>query len=166
MRKHQSKKGFTLAELLIVVAIIAVLVAIAIPVFSAQLEKSRDATSIANIRKAYDEAQIQLMERGAESGDAKEIYELKNTTIVIESTEKNNWSNIGSNLPFVPPSDPGEKGKYKITFITLGNRGGVDLSKPPSLEKVPDKGDINTGDTPVDDGSISTVSGVNGRTSN
>lgn len=34
------KKGFTLAELLIVVAIIAVLVAISIPIFSSQLEKA------------------------------------------------------------------------------------------------------------------------------
>ena len=38
-----SRKGFTLAELLIVVAIIAVLVAVAIPVFGSQLEKSREA---------------------------------------------------------------------------------------------------------------------------
>ena len=51
--KKMNKKGFTLAELLIVVAIIAVLVAIAIPVFSAQLEKSREATDVANIRSAY-----------------------------------------------------------------------------------------------------------------
>ena len=36
----KNNKGFTLAELLIVVAIIAVLVAIAIPVFTSQLEKS------------------------------------------------------------------------------------------------------------------------------
>lgn len=36
----ENKKGFTLAELLIVVAIIAVLVAISIPIFSSQLEKS------------------------------------------------------------------------------------------------------------------------------
>ncbi len=53
--KKINKKGFTLAELLIVVAIIAVLVAIAIPVFSAQLEKSREATDLANIRSAYAE---------------------------------------------------------------------------------------------------------------
>ena len=48
-----NKKGFTLAELLIVVAIIAVLVAIAIPIFSSQLEKAREATDAANIRAAY-----------------------------------------------------------------------------------------------------------------
>lgn len=52
------KKGFTLAELLTVVAIIAVLVAIAIPVFSSQLEKSRETVDLANIRSAY--AQIMI----------------------------------------------------------------------------------------------------------
>ncbi len=51
----KNNKGFTLAELLIVVAIIAVLVAVAIPVFSAQLEKSREATDLANARSAYAE---------------------------------------------------------------------------------------------------------------
>ena len=56
MRKLHNKKGFTLAELLIVVAIIAVLVAIAIPVFTAQLEKARESTDAANIRASYAEA--------------------------------------------------------------------------------------------------------------
>ena len=55
MRKR-NQKGFTLAELLIVVAIIAVLVAIAIPIFNTQLEKSRQATDLANLRAAYAEA--------------------------------------------------------------------------------------------------------------
>ena len=52
----KNNKGFTLAELLIVVAIIAVLVAISIPIFTAQLEKSREATDIANLRAAKSEA--------------------------------------------------------------------------------------------------------------
>ena len=52
----KNNKGFTLAELLIVVAIIAVLVAIAIPIFTAQLEKSRDAVTASNLRSAYAEA--------------------------------------------------------------------------------------------------------------
>ena len=55
-KKAGSNKGFTLAELLVVVAIIAVLVAISIPVFNNQLEKSRDATDQANLRAAYAEA--------------------------------------------------------------------------------------------------------------
>ena len=51
MRKmKKNRNGFTLAELLIVVAIIAVLVAIAIPIFTAQLHKTRVATDWANLR--------------------------------------------------------------------------------------------------------------------
>ena len=49
----KKRKGFTLAELLIVVAIIAVLVAIGIPIFTSLLEKSREAADAANIRAQY-----------------------------------------------------------------------------------------------------------------
>ena len=52
MFKKLNKKGFTLAELLIVVAIIGVLVAISIPIFTAQLNKARCATNQANARSA------------------------------------------------------------------------------------------------------------------
>lgn len=52
---RKNEKGFTLAELLIVVAIIGVLVAISIPIFTSQLEKAREATDMANIRSAYAE---------------------------------------------------------------------------------------------------------------
>jgi prepilin-type N-terminal cleavage/methylation domain-containing protein len=50
--KITKKNGFTMAELLIVVAIIAVLVAVAIPIFNKQLEKSREAYDIATMRQA------------------------------------------------------------------------------------------------------------------
>ena len=59
--KKNNKKGFTLAELLIVVAIIGVLVAISIPIFTSQLEKAREATDEANIRSAYAECSASVL---------------------------------------------------------------------------------------------------------
>ena len=70
MRK---RKGFTLAELLIVTAIIAVLVAISIPIFSSQLEKSRVATDQANVRSAKAAAAAEYMSNG-ESGSVSYVY--------------------------------------------------------------------------------------------
>ena len=49
----KNREAFTLAELLIVVAIIAVLVGIGIPVFVSQLERARLAVDKENIRSCY-----------------------------------------------------------------------------------------------------------------
>lgn len=61
-----SNKGFTLAELLIVVAIIAVLVGLAIAVFSGSMEKSREAVDAANIRSQYAEVMVQAITAGSD----------------------------------------------------------------------------------------------------
>ena len=61
LKKLNNKKGFTLMEMLIVVAIIAVLVAIAIPVFNGALTKSKEAADVANIRAAYAEWQVKML---------------------------------------------------------------------------------------------------------
>ena len=61
MKKKANKKGFTIMEMLIVVAIIAVLAAIAIPTFSGALTKSKEATDVANIRAAYAEMQVKIL---------------------------------------------------------------------------------------------------------
>lgn len=66
---RNNKKGFTLAELLIVVAIIAVLVAIAIPIFTSQLEKARESTDAANIRDMYAEISVALLNGGLEKAN-------------------------------------------------------------------------------------------------
>ena len=64
MMEKRNQKGFTLMEMLIVVAIIAILVAIAIPVFTSQLEKAREATDAANIRAAYAEVMMAYLAGG------------------------------------------------------------------------------------------------------
>ena len=73
--KYRSKKGFTLAELLIVVAIIAVLVAVSIPIFNGQLEKARRAVDMQNARiiksaltNAYNEGRMDIPKQ-AESNE-------------------------------------------------------------------------------------------------
>lgn len=64
-----NKKGFTLAELLIVVAIIGVLVAISIPIFTSQLQKARLATNQANARAAYAAVEAQYLQDDTATGE-------------------------------------------------------------------------------------------------
>jgi len=68
MFKKLNKKGFTLAELLIVVAIIGVLVAISIPIFTGQLKKARLATNQANARAAYAAAVAEELDKDSNGG--------------------------------------------------------------------------------------------------
>ena len=70
---RRNKKGFTLAELLIVVAIIGVLVAISIPIFTSQLEKAREATDMANIRNAYAECSAAALTEDNWKGASKPV---------------------------------------------------------------------------------------------
>lgn len=89
--KRLNKKGFTLAELLIVVAIIAVLVAIAIPIFTSQLEKAREATDMANIRSAYAEVQAAALTE-EDTGNAKISTDKKTVTETIKlKQQKAGW---------------------------------------------------------------------------
>lgn len=92
MRKRLNKKGFTLAELLIVVAIIGVLVAISIPIFTSQLEKAREATDEANIRSIYAQLSADVLTENTTT-DAKKGKDVcpaaANYTVTKEATTGN-----------------------------------------------------------------------------
>lgn len=74
LKKLQSKKGFTLMEMLIVVAIIAVLVAIAIPVFNGALTKSKEAADVANVRATYAEWQTSMLTENTKAPADKDAF--------------------------------------------------------------------------------------------
>ena len=123
--KRLNKKGFTLAELLIVVAIIAVLVAIAIPIFTSQLEKSRDAVTVANLRSAYAEASATKL-TGEPTGNAK-LNDNGTVTVsdVVAKGETDKFaSDVDKELPFkfadgsldMGNKKYGKDGKFEVTF--------------------------------------------------
>ena len=95
--KKRLKKGFTLAELLIVVAIIAVLTAIAVPLFVTSLNKSQKAADDATI-SAVRSAAIAYILNQDEPTDAvtatnKGVYTGNTTTNTWEL--KGPWKAIG-----------------------------------------------------------------------
>lgn len=129
LKKMRERKGFTLAELLIVVAIIGVLVAIAIPIFTAQLEKSRDAVSASNARAAYAEAAVVKLTEESKDGVAELSTDKKSVTVhdVVVKGESDNGAFYGTgktiDLPFTIDDDNAKKldkapadGKVDITF--------------------------------------------------
>lgn len=61
---QRGKRGFTLMEMLIVVAIIGILIAVAIPTFTSSLHKARVAADMANVRAYYAELQVDYLLTG------------------------------------------------------------------------------------------------------
>ena len=111
MCEYKRSRGFTLAELLIVVAIIGVLVAISIPIFTSQLEKSREATDAANIRSHYAQVMAEAISSG-QNVDGKTLYgavQLKQTTDGWSSDSvKNNLESVyGSHIVGIGPAAGG-----------------------------------------------------------
>lgn len=91
LKKLQNKKGFTLMEMLIVVAIIAVLVAIAIPVFNGALTKSKEAADVANVRATYAEWQTAMLTENTKAPADKDAFLKgpdKGTAIVLNYLDK------------------------------------------------------------------------------
>ena len=113
----KSRKGFTLAELLIGVAIIAVLVAVAIPVFGSQLEKSREAADLANVRAAYaevlTEANMGIYDKVVTVNLKQKQYDWQSADVItiggishsVKDSDTDNW--IGK---------PGANGTCQISF--------------------------------------------------
>ena len=103
-KARENKKGFTLAELLVVVAIVGILVAISIPVFTAQLTKARLATNQANMRAAKAAAVAAYLTDGEEhevvynydivSG---EVSKVTGTVTQATNAEKNLDPEAGTN---------------------------------------------------------------------
>ena len=126
MNKIKSSKGFTLMEMLIVVAIIAVLVAIAIPTFTTSLNKARVATDEANIRSGYAAFMAKIMSEDEVPEKGTEYYLNKDGTLLYTDTADSSYQCFGNQ-----PDDDFQIAGHKVGAWSKGNRVKFVLTSAP-----------------------------------
>lgn len=115
LKKIKSKNGFTLMEMLIVVAIIVILVAVSVPVFSSQLNKAKQATDDANFRSAKSAAVA--------------AYYLKDDSSKVDFTKDCYYdADKGEISNDTPKKDYGQCDKNKYVKVTFGTDGTVECT--------------------------------------
>lgn len=83
MRKTVKKRGFTIVELVIVIAVIAILAAVLIPAFGNIIDKAKESAAKQEALGAYTEY---LIEHAAEADDAEYLfYKTENKVVVLQN---------------------------------------------------------------------------------
>lgn len=124
----KNRKGFTLMEMLIVVAIIAILVIIAIPTFNSALAKSRAATDVANIRSGYAAAQVEAMTEGLKYKDGKDVTTVTYILQQDGSVKKSDVTNDAKPYACVGASANAASGTTIGGRVAVGT-GGLEWAK-------------------------------------
>lgn len=100
MKKKTNKKGFTIMEMLIVVAIIAVLAAILIPTFNGALAKSKEAADVANIRAGYAAVQVAML-----TGELDTVPSETDFLTKYAQVKELNYGGAGGNFTYTAAAD-------------------------------------------------------------
>ena len=134
MKIRANQKGFTLVELIVVVAILGVLAAVAVPNYMNYLYKSRVSTDVDTARAVLNSARTMYMT----DGDLTKIT-LANVLSDADLTSAKSASSSSDILTLFGSINTSDKDNFEITF-TPGDKAGNYTSQM----KVTERGDLPT----------------------
>ena len=143
-RPNNKQTGFTLVEIMIVVLIIGILLAIAIPNFVAARESSRAKACVGNLKQIDSAKQQSAMDNKLSGNDATSVFKIDGTTASTSPpVAGGNYQLVGANgyiraTPVCPSAgayDPG-LGVVTVPKCAVGTAGTGDYAGPNSSPSV------------------------------
>lgn len=125
-KKLNNKKGFTLAELLIVVAIIGILVAVSIPIFTSKLGDAKKATDLANIRAAKAAAATEVL--GGDASSKTYYYNAESGRLEESSTKPAGIKGYGKSKAEIKDSGATNAPEGKVLKVTVDENDEITLA--------------------------------------
>jgi type IV pilus assembly protein PilA len=133
LKKLNNKKGFTIIEIMVVIAIIGILAAVLVPQFAGVKDKAKASGVLTNARvvEAYVTSIIEDYSASEASSLADQINSYFSSNKLDNPYEKNTTSNVLASVAADADSEyitaPGEGDAAGIIYAVVNNNGGLKI---------------------------------------
>lgn len=125
MRKNNNKKGFTIVELVIVIAVIAILAAVLIPTFSGVIDKAKESGALQKATSLYKDAYAVAISDGEIKTDETKEETVISGNLAFKFTSADGSIDIETVVVYATTTKTETDGS-KTTIADTGNPGKID----------------------------------------